>query len=455
MAEEDDMTMLSEKTELIGKKMDYDNMSVTTAILGMEYDEEQALIFITNMASGLTVDQAARSGTVMVTKVESTDFSPAKGIKLSDAANGRRILDCIDSAMQKCGLPLVAAVKSGINLEAAAAERQRNNGTLDEDIQDFSLLEIMVHVKPEKELYEAQAKEQFRLAKAELKKIQDSLDETERLSEEEIKKKHEELKQIAKDIEQEKYLKKFQVYTLNVEKQNEAKTKLSSLRKKQQKNNVLDAVFQSLIAAKTAIAKKVKGAVKDYPLIIEKLNERVAVHENLIKDSYNNDNLTGMYMILKCTYGKATLVTVNRWLMDSMSLSVTFDNLKEKPEHGLNMVLECLKEEEQTKLWEYMTKDMFFSALLLRMYQPHQNLYVDIAQEAMRYLHLQEQDQVGIEALTTEERSMPVFSHLNNYIKNVLVKTREFAKRATDRDILSQAVVGIHRAQILEMQTVV
>ena len=63
------------------------------------------------------------------------------------------------------------------------------------------------------------------------------------------------------------------------------------------------------------------------------------------------------------------------------------------------------------------------------MYQPNQALFVDIAQEAMRFLRLQEQDQVLNEELTAEERAMPVFSHLNHHIKEVLVKTKEFAKR--------------------------
>lgn len=184
-----------------------DVTSVTTGVLGMEYDEEQAITLISNMASGLTVDQAARSGTVMVTKVDSTDFSPAKGIKLSDAANGRRILDCIDSAMQKCGLPLVAAVKSGINLESSAADKQSDNGELDEVIQGLVLLEIMVHVKPEKEFYEAETKDQFRLAKEELKRIQGLLPDSHRdkLTEIETVEKMTELKTIAKELGDNKY----------------------------------------------------------------------------------------------------------------------------------------------------------------------------------------------------------------------------------------------------------
>lgn len=354
-----------------------------------------------------------------------------KGLKLTDAANGRRILDCIDNAMQKCGLSLVAAVKSGFNLESAAAAKQSENGELDSEIQDLVLLEIMVHVKPEKDYYEAEAKDQLRMAKSELQRLQDSLRENDpnKFTESEILEKHAELKEIAKELGENNYFNELRKYKNKVEEQNTSKTTLSGLRKRQQKNNVMDAVFQSLIAAKTAIAKKVKGAVKEYPLLIEKMNERIAGHGMLIKDSYNNDNLTGMYMILKSTYGKATLISVNRWLMDSMSMSVTYDTLKEKPEQGLNVVLECLKEEEQIKLWEYMTKDMFFTALLLRIYQPNQSLYIDIAQEAMRYLHLQEQDQFVNEELTVEERAMPVFSHLNNHIKEVLVKTKEFAKR--------------------------
>ena len=414
----------------------FETASVITAALGLEYDEEQALVLISNMASGLTVDQATRSGTMMITKIDSTDFSPAKGIKLPEAANGRRILDCIDNAMQKCGLPLVAAVKSGINLETAAALKQSDNGELEEEIENLVLKEVMVYVKPEKEFYEAEAKDQFRLAKEELKRVQDSLlngDEN-KLTDSELSNKHIELKSIAKEVSETKYFQALKLYMSNIEIQNNSKAKLSGLRKQQQRNNVLDTVFQSLIAAKTAISKKVKGAVKEYPILIEKLNERVAIQGTLVKDSYNNDNLTGMYMILKRTYGKATLISVNRWLMDSMGMNVSFDTLKDNPESGLNMVLECLKEEEQIKLWEYMTKDMFFTALLLRMYQPNQSLYVDIAQEAMRFLHLQEQDQVLVDDLTAEERAMPVFFHLNHHIKEVLVKAKDFAKQRSDRN---------------------
>ena len=40
-----------------------------TAALGLEYDEERALILISNIASGLTVDQATRRGTMMITKI--------------------------------------------------------------------------------------------------------------------------------------------------------------------------------------------------------------------------------------------------------------------------------------------------------------------------------------------------------------------------------------------------
>ena len=88
--------------------------------------------------------------------------------------------------------------------------------------------------------------------------------------------------------------------------------------------------------------------MKDFPLLIEKLNERVPVHDGqVIKDSYNNDNLTGMYVILKRTYGEASLISVNSWLLNSLDLSVPFEVLKDKPEQGLNVILECLKEEEQ------------------------------------------------------------------------------------------------------------
>ena len=410
-----------------------DTISVNTIALNMEYDDEQTLILIANMASGLNVDQATRSGTVMVTKIESTDFSQVSGIRLTDAANGRRILDCIDSAMQKCGCPLVASVKSGINLEAAAAEKQRENGEIEEEIQELALVEVMTYVKPEREFYEAEAKDQFRMAKEQLKKLQDSLstEDVDKLTETELIAKHAELKVIAKEVSEAKYYSALKNYMANIDKQNSSKASLAGLRKKQQRNNVFDTVFQSLIAAKTNISKKVKLAVKNYPVLIEKLNERIAVNGILVKDSYNTDNLTGMYNILKRTYGKATLISVNRWLLDSMSMSVTYETLKSNPEHGLNMVLECLKEEEQIKLWEYMTKDMFFTALLLRMYQNNQSLYVDIAQEAMRYLHQQEQDHMMLtnEELTSEERAMPIFFHLNHHIKEVLVKAKDFAKK--------------------------
>jgi hypothetical protein len=271
------------------------------------------------------------------------------------------------------------------------------------------------------------------LAKEQLKKIQDSLpfDDSEKLTETEIIAKHAELKVIAKEVSEAKYYSALKSYIANIDKQNSSKASLAGLRKKQQRNNVFDTVFQSLIAAKTNISKKVKLAVKNYPVLIEKLNERIAVNGILVKDSYNTDNLTGMYNILKRTYGKATLISVNRWLLDSMSMSVTYEALKSNPEHGLNMVLECLKEEEQIKLWEYMTKDMFFTALLLRMYQNNQSLYVDIAQEAMRYLHQQEQDHMMLtnDELTSEERAMPIFFHLNHHIKEVLVKAKDFAKK--------------------------
>ena len=190
-----------------------ENASVTTVALGMEYEEEQAKTFISNKASGLTVDQATRDGTVMVTKIDSTDFSPAKGVKLSDAANGRRILDCIDSAMQKCGLPLFAAVQSGLNLESAAADKQSDNGELDEEIQELVLLEVMVHVKPEKEFYEADAKDQFRLAKEELKILQEMLSNTDpnKLTEQEITDKHLELRTIAKELCEKKYFNELKI----------------------------------------------------------------------------------------------------------------------------------------------------------------------------------------------------------------------------------------------------
>ena len=81
-----------------------------------------------------------------------------------------------------------------------------------------------------------------------------------------------------------------------------------------------------------------------------------------------------------------------------------------------------------------MTKDMFFTALLLRMYQPNQALYADIAKEAMKFLHLQEQDQVLVDDMTTQERAMPVFFHLNHHIKEVLVTAKDFAKLRNDRN---------------------
>lgn len=408
------------------------DMTVSGSINGhdVEFSSEETLVLIKNMASGLTAEHAVRSGSLMVTKIDGTDFTPVKGIKLTDAANGRRILDCINCAMEKCNLSVVAAVKSGTNLESIAAEKQRDNGQLDEQIQEKAVIEVYTYVKPEKELYESEAKEQFRIFKETLEKEEELKPEDERMSENDLRITISEKKEFFKNITNSEYYKELKTYTIKVKEQNEAKAVLSQLRKQQQRNNVLDAVIQSIIAAKTLIAKKVKGAVKDFPLLIEKLNERVPVHDGqVIKDSYNNDNLTGMYVILKRTYGEASLISVNSWLLNSLDLSVPFEVLKDKPEQGLNVILECLKEEEQIKLWEFMTKDIFFVSLLLRVYQSNHNLYSSIAHEAMRYIRQMELGQQPLDDSSADHKSMPIFSHLSSHIKDVVVKTKEFAKK--------------------------
>jgi hypothetical protein len=218
-----------------------------------------------------------------------------------------------------------------------------------------------------------------------------------------------------------KYFNDLEAYKAECLKVKKKKALTAQYTKETAKVIVLNTIVEGLRTAMGLIISKIKAAVKDHDKVKQKLMSMVVLKSTgvPIPNPLENNNLAGLYEILKLEYAEATLIRFNADLQSTMKLGISVEDLHKNPTKAVQLTDEALEMWMSMDYWRYMTPDIFFTNILL-MSLPASSFQVECVKEVQKYQERRENGEVrddGTVASTGVKQGYPTYNHLRAYIK--------------------------------------
>ena len=182
------------------------------------------------------------------------------------------------------------------------------------------------------------------------------------------------------------HIENYDMFLANLNKKNAAFEELSTLKVEEEKNSVLELImtnFKNIIAQ---MINKIKLEVSKYPLVktvLEGTVQLTSTSEVISNPLNGNTNLTAIIEILKNNFHKRTIVNFTVNLIEAVSYTLTEEETKNNPRKIIQDVEKLYSRWETRNLWEHMTIDQFFTALIIKGLHPKDTLRRDVIHEVL------------------------------------------------------------------------
>eukprot|EP01034_Spumella_vulgaris_P022930 gene22930-29108_t len=186
------------------------------------------------------------------------------------------------------------------------------------------------------------------------------------------------------------------------------------------KDVILEQVIGSLQLGLTRIATKIKTAVKDYPLIVDRLKTKIKLSSTgqWIHDPYTSNNVSGMYEMLFVDYAKASLVVFARMLLDWIDHEVSLSECNSNPMKVVNDCDQTLRAFAQLDMWRYMSKDRMAVVFMLKSMDKDSALRKEAVREIYAFIRRVENSPGGEDAYNeAADTDMPMYHFLCEWIR--------------------------------------
>lgn len=198
-----------------------------------------------------------------------------------------------------------------------------------------------------------------------------------------------------------------------------------TLREAQQNRNraqILEMVLKAFEAASRKIVTKIKDAVQTrYPTLSTILKGSVIlpINSETIHNPWDENHLPGIGRILYDRFRKPSFVYFNNALIDAMNFTLSAYDTKHDPMKAVQEVQRHLYQWQSRSLWEQMSPDLFWTAILLRGLHPGVPLRHEVLQEVNKFIR-QSEDNPSSSASTimkSTSGSMPYFNFTVDHIQ--------------------------------------
>ena len=214
------------------------------------------------------------------------------------------------------------------------------------------------------------------------------------------------------------YAEDYDTYASTLSSRNNSSQKLISIQHKHDREVILESVIQTYIRAITTILQLVKNVVKQNEHLLEILKgiTILSTTKEEIVDPYNNHSLSGIYQILNDKYKKKSFVTLCNHLLHILSWQQTDDDI-DHPERALVKMNTLLSNWTKQDLYSLMTKDIFFSACLIKGLSPKCSLKNTIIVEVIKHINKLETSSEDDQLYNSSNSNMPIYSFVSNLIQ--------------------------------------
>lgn len=214
----------------------------------------------------------------------------------------------------------------------------------------------------------------------------------------------------------EKYLEELALYQDYVKKSKALERKKKQLKSDQEKKLILNIHMQGILSAIGRILTKIKNAVQTSSRIKGILEGIIKIEQTgeRIHNSFETNNISGIYQALYDNYGKANFVTFTNDFLSTMSIAIDQLASKNDPMKAVQKVELMFATWEVMSYWGYMSKDIFWTGILLNSFPKGAEIREKLIFETNKYIRQREIDERDV-----GDGDMPVYDHLRDYIKTI------------------------------------
>lgn len=357
--------------------------------------------------------------------------------KDKDEEIGRKLYERVSALIESVGDEFSQMILNHFNIKKFSQACVFDRSKINKDIEDLADdIDVMIIV-PEKEMFNSKARREIKNRIKELEPLyQEALGAArDRDDREIIKASHKaDMDEIKSDMT-DKYEDLFQVehdeYRKLVRNKNDAVSKTRQLKIKQEQATILDVILKAYDDATRQIVTKVKSALSKFPTIASALKGTATVRSTReeIPNPFENENLTGIVEILFDRYQKKSFVSFTNALIDAMNWKLSEEDTLKNPSKGVSEVQQLYATWERKDLWVQLTKDLFFSVILMKGLHPSVSFRREVLTETTKYIqHLNTVDDEF--SPLRDPNVMPVFKFLCDYI----TREQDNRKMMTDED---------------------
>lgn len=231
------------------------------------------------------------------------------------------------------------------------------------------------------------------------------------------------------------YIASAEVYSNSNRERAKLEAQMEKLRAKQNKDVILEVCASGLHTALGSMLTKIKDAVRDAPEVAMKLRGFVRIGTNgpRVNNPLGNNNVTGLYYLLRKEYHKPSLGLFTSMLLDIMGSELSMDQFRTKPNQGLIDVQRSMYRWNKMSMWTFMSEDIFWTVVLLKRYPPQCDLREKAVMQVLNFI--KEMEDKG----KPYSGSMPIYNYISEWVQEVYCKSREFAVTVRKKTSPSEA----------------
>ena len=214
------------------------------------------------------------------------------------------------------------------------------------------------------------------------------------------------------------FAKDYDEYTTNLKLKNNSNQQLTSVQHRHDREVILEIVLQTYNRAIKTILQLIKNIVKSNEHLTQLLKgiTILSTTKEEIFDPYNNHSLSGIYQILNDKYRKKSFVVLCNHLLTLLSWQQSDEDI-DHPERALIKMNTVLSNWTKQDLYSIMTKDIFFSACLIKGLSPKCTLKNTLIVEVIKHINKIESSTEDFQLYSSTNSNMPIYSFVSNLIQ--------------------------------------
>ena len=207
-------------------------------------------------------------------------------------------------------------------------------------------------------------------------------------------------------------------YKLKKAAQKQIDEAVEELKKHQQNEGVIETLINGYISMVSTIANKIQAIAVNFPEVRSTLNGMVTLTTTgrILTGSYDKSCVAGMVQIIKNEFGKASFVSFQNDMVEAIGYRLSEKLTNSSPMKAVTDVSLIYNQWETLGYWQYMTKDIFFTCLLLNSLHNKVNtsgsdIRMDACMETSQFIRKNEE-----ELREAGDEEMLIFKFVTGYI---------------------------------------